>query len=205
MTAATTTLAPARPCSPSRGSAREQAILDAAMELVAEIGYNRITMDAVATRAQASKATMYRKWPGKAELVAEGLRRCCDADAAGVPDTGSLQGDLAAVVAQMSDGIAGDNGALFLGLLEAFRDDDVLRGLFNQQVTGRCGEVAATLLDRALERGEPVRDIDAKTVIELAFSQLFMATLLSGKPPTAVVQRCLVNDVLLPLLVEPRS
>jgi AcrR family transcriptional regulator len=205
MTAATTTVAAARPCSPARGSAREQAILDAAMELVAEIGYNRVTMDAVATRAQASKATMYRKWPGKAELVAEGLRRCCDAEAACIPDTGSLQGDLAAVVAQMCDGIAGDNGALFLGLLEAFRDDDVLRGLFNQQVTGRCGEVAAVVLGRTVDRDETLRDVDGKSVIELAFSQLFMATLMSGKPPTSAVQRCLVNEVLLPLLVEPRS
>jgi AcrR family transcriptional regulator len=205
VTAAATTDAPARPCSPSRGSAREQAILDAAMDLVAEIGYNRITMDAVATRAQASKATMYRKWPGKAELVAEGLRRRCDSEAACIPETGSLQGDLAAVVAQMCDGIAGDNGALFLGLLEAFRDDDTLRALFNQQVTGRCGEVAAIVLGRTVDRGDAMRDVDGESVIQLAFSQLFMATLLSGKPPTAVVQRCLVNEVLLPLLVEPRS
>jgi AcrR family transcriptional regulator len=175
------------------------------MELVAEIGYNRVTMDAVATRAQASKATMYRKWPGKADLVAEGLRRRCDTEAACIPDTGSLQGDLAAVVAQMCDGIAGDNGALFLGLLEAFRDDDVLRGLFNQQVTGRCGEVAAVVLGRTVDRDEALRDVDAKSVIELAFSQLFMATLMSGKPPTSAVQRGLVNEVLLPLLVEPRS
>lgn len=205
MTTATATVAPPRPCSPSRGSAREQAILDAAMELVAEIGYNRITMDAVATRAQASKATMYRKWPGKAELVAEGLRRCCDAEAKCVPDTGTLRGDLAAVVTQMSDGIAGDNGALFLGLLEAFRDDDVLRGLFKQQVTRRCGEVAEVVLARTVDRGETVRKLNGENIIQLAFSQLFMTTLLSGKPPTAAAQRCLVDEVLMPLLVEPRS
>jgi AcrR family transcriptional regulator len=205
VSAAASTLAPSRPCSPARGSAREQAILDAAMELVAEIGYNRITMDAVANRAQASKATMYRKWPGKAELVAEGLRRCCEAEAECVPDTGTLRGDLAAVVAQMSDGIAGDNGAVFLGLLEAFRDDDVLRGLFKQQVAGRCEEVAAVVLDRVADRGEKVRTISGENVLQIAFSQLFMATLLSGKPPTAAAQRCLVDEVLMPLLVEPRS
>jgi AcrR family transcriptional regulator len=175
------------------------------MELVAEIGYNRITMDAVATRAQASKATMYRKWPGKAELVAEGLRRCCEAEAECVPDTGTLRGDLAAVVAQMSDGIAGDNGAVFLGLLEAFRDDDVLRGLFKQQVARRCEEVAAVVLGRVADRGETVRKLNGENIIQLAFSQMFMETLLSGKPPTAAAQRCLVDEVLLPLLVEPRS
>jgi AcrR family transcriptional regulator len=175
------------------------------MELVAEIGYNRITMDAVATRAQASKATMYRKWPGKAELVAEGLRRCCEAEADCVPDTGSLRGDLAAVVAQMSDGIAGDNGALFLGLLEAFRDDEILRGLFKQQVSRRCSEVAEVVLARTADRDETVRKLNGENIIQLAFSQLFMATLLSGKPPTAAAQRCLVDEVLLPLLAEPPS
>jgi AcrR family transcriptional regulator len=205
VTGATATSAPARPCSPSRGSAREQAILDAAMELVAEIGYDRITMDAVATRAQASKATMYRRWPGKAELIAEGLRRRCDCAAECLPNTGSLRGDLAAAVGQMAEGLAGDQGALFLGLLEAFRDDEILRGLFQQQVTRRSGEVGATVLGRAADRGEALRAVDGQMVIQLAFAQMFMTTLLTGKPPVAAVQRCLVDDILLPLLVEPRS
>jgi AcrR family transcriptional regulator len=201
----TTTVSPARPCSPARGVAREQAILDAAMELVAEIGYDRITMDAVATRAQASKATMYRKWPSKAELIFAGLRRRCEAEGECVPDTGSLRGDLVAVVAQMSEGISGDDGALFLGLLEAFRMDDVLRGLFEDKVTRQSGQTAAVLLDRAVGRRESVRNVDGQMVIQLAFAQLFMTTLLSGKPPTPAAQRCLVDDVLLPLLAEPRS
>jgi AcrR family transcriptional regulator len=175
------------------------------MELVVEIGYDRITMDAVATRAQASKATIYRKWPGKAELIAEGLRRCCDAEAACLPDTGSLRGDLTAAVAQMAAGLAGDQGALFLGLLEAVRDDEVLRGLFQQQATRRSGEVSATLLGRAAGRGEALRDIDGPMVIQLAFGQMLMITLMTGKPPVAADQRCLVESVLLPLLTEPRS
>jgi AcrR family transcriptional regulator len=199
--AATTT---ARPGSPSRGSAREQAILDAAMELVVEIGYDRITMDAVATRAQASKATMYRRWPGKAELIAEGLRRRCEGEAACLPDTGSLRGDLAAAVAQMAEGLAGDQGALFLGLLEAVRDDEVLRGLFQQQATRRSGEVSAAVLGRAASRGEALRAVDGPLVIQVAFAQMLMTTLMTGLPPVAAAQRCLVDDILVPLLVEPR-
>jgi AcrR family transcriptional regulator len=175
------------------------------MELVVEIGYDRITMDAVATRAQASKATIYRKWPGKSELIAEGLRRCCDAEAACLPDTGSLRGDLTAAVAQMAAGLAGDQGALFLGLLEAVRDDEVLRGLFQQQATRRSGEVSATLLGRAAGRGEALRDVDGPMVFQLAFGQMLLTTLMTGKPPVTDDQRCLVDAVLLPLLAEPRS
>ena len=175
------------------------------MELVVEIGYDRITMDAVATRAQASKATMYRRWPGKAELIAAGLRRRCDAEADCLPDTGSLRGDLSAAVAQMAEGLAGDQGALFLGLLEAVRDDEVLRGLFQQQATRRSGEVSATVLGRAACRGEALRAVDGPLVIQLAFAQLFMTTLMTGQPPAAAVQRCLVDDILVPLLAGPRS
>jgi AcrR family transcriptional regulator len=201
----TTATSGVRPCSPARGSAREQAILDAAMELVVEVGYDRITMDAVATRAQASKATMYRRWPGKAELIAEGLRRRCEGEAQCLPDTGSLRGDLAAAVAQMAEGLAGDQGALFLGLLEAIRDDEVLRGLFQQQATRRSGEISATVLGRAADRGEALRAVDGPLVIQVAFAQMFMTTLMTGEPPAAAVQRCLVDGILVPLLVELRS
>lgn len=188
--------------SASRGTAREQAILAATMELVAEIGYDRLTMDAVATRAQASKATMYRKWPGKAELVAEGLRRHCDCDVECVPDTGSLHGDLLATVAGMAQGIAGDDAKLFLGLLEGFRDDAVLRDLFQQEVSRRSREVSAVILGRARERGEPVKPVDGALVFQLAFNQLFMTSLLTGTPPTEEFQRRVADDILLPLLVE---
>jgi AcrR family transcriptional regulator len=175
------------------------------MELVVEIGYDRITMDAVATRAQASKATMYRKWPGKAELIAEGLRRRCNGEAQCLPDTGSLRGDLAAAVAQMAEGLAGDEGALFLGLLEAVRDDEVLRRLFQQQATRRSGEVSATILGRAADRGEALRAVDGPQVMQLAFGQMLLTTLMTGKPPVAADQRCLVDTILLPLIAEPRS
>jgi AcrR family transcriptional regulator len=194
--------APAMARSASRGTAREEAILDATMELVAEIGYDRLTMDAVATRAQASKATMYRKWPGKAELVAEGLRRHCDCDVECVPDTGSLYGDLLVTVAGMSQGIAGDDTTLFLGLLEGFRDDAVLRELFQQQVSRRTREVSDVVLARAVARGEPIKPVDGSLVFQLAFNQLFMTSLLTGTPPTQDFQRRVIDDVLLPLLTE---
>jgi AcrR family transcriptional regulator len=71
---------------------REQEILDAALEVLADSGYDRLTMDAVAHRAKASKATLYRRWNSKATLVVEALAR-----AKGVPelpDTGDLRSDL---------------------------------------------------------------------------------------------------------------
>ncbi|WP_051301087.1 TetR family transcriptional regulator [Actinomadura rifamycini] len=76
--------------------------LAAALGLLAEVGYDRLTMEAVAARVQASKATLYRRWPGKAELVVDAVRAHGgdgtpggDGDPLVPSDTGSLRGDLA--------------------------------------------------------------------------------------------------------------
>ena len=113
---------------PSRGGrprdeAREQAILDAAIDLVAEVGYDAMSIEAVAARAKSSKATIYRRWPGKAELVAEAMRRRAEPVLEDLPDTGSLRGDLLALVQRMFDGMKGVDGGLMCGLAVAVRTD----------------------------------------------------------------------------------
>ena len=77
-----------RPGRPASRRAREQAILDAAIDLVAEVGYDAMSIEAVAVRAKSSKATIYRRWPGKAELVAEAMRRRAEPVLEDLPDTG---------------------------------------------------------------------------------------------------------------------
>src|ERR1700734_4422967 len=76
-------------------ASRDAALRDAALELLAEIGYDRLSIDAVAARAKASKMTIYRRWSGKAELVVDALS--CLRKPGEVPDTGSLRGDLQAL------------------------------------------------------------------------------------------------------------
>src|SRR3954449_1051343 len=71
---------------------RELQILDAALEVLAEVGYDRLTMDAVAQRAKASKATLYRRWNSKATLVVDAL--ASQKASPPVPDTGTLRTDL---------------------------------------------------------------------------------------------------------------
>src|SRR3954465_11505598 len=72
---------------------RERQILDAAMEVLAEVGYDRLTMDAVAQRAKASKATLYRRWNSKAPLLVESLARMKTTPEV-LPDTGDLRTDM---------------------------------------------------------------------------------------------------------------
>src|SRR3954453_18015238 len=105
----------------TRGESRESAILCAAFELLAEIGYERLTMDAVAIRARASKATIYRRWPGKAELVAAALRLCAGNDTMPIAESDSLRGDLIAMLRALRDKFQRSDRALFSGLIRAMQ------------------------------------------------------------------------------------
>src|SRR5690242_16891040 len=77
---------------------RESEILEATLVVLAEVGYDRLTMDAVATKAKASKATLYRRWNGKVQLVIDALHHGHRHEDQGAepPDTGTLRGDLLA-------------------------------------------------------------------------------------------------------------
>ena len=75
---------------------REVEILEAAIDVLRESGYDRLTFDAVATAARASKATLYRRWPHKRDLVIDAVGLFIDCPAEQDPDTGSLRGDLLA-------------------------------------------------------------------------------------------------------------
>src|SRR4051794_14484631 len=75
---------------------REAEILDAALRLLREVGYDRLSMDAVATAAHASKASLYRRWGNKAQVVADAMNRADAGFGAPRPDTGTLRGDLLA-------------------------------------------------------------------------------------------------------------
>jgi len=183
-----------------RGPAREYAILDAAIALIAEVGYERITFDAIAARAHASKTTMYRRWAGKAELVADALRHQAKNVAPAVPDTGSLRDDLLLVVGQIADTLTGRAGPSLIGLLEAIRDDRVLRELIGSQIRDRSHEVGRAVCRRAVLRGDTIREEHAEAMLDVAFSHVFTHTLFHGRVPDQVARERLVDDILLLLL-----
>src|SRR3954462_8386002 len=90
---------------------REQAILRAAFDLLGETGYQGLRVDAVAARAQARKATLYRPWTTKAGLVLDGVQ-CCKGNAPPPRDTGSLRGDLGEWFGQIGETFSGTEGPL---------------------------------------------------------------------------------------------
>jgi AcrR family transcriptional regulator len=181
-----------------RDDAREQAILDAALDLVSEVGYDRMSMDAVASRARASKATIYRRWPGKAELVADAVRRCVGPV---VPwaDQGTLRDDLIDMATKMCEGMSGLEGGLMCGLAVATRADPELARIFEARLHEEKYGPAVAMLERAVSRGELSPDADrAGLLLEVGPGVAFVR-LMDGKPLDHTFVLHLVDDILIPL------
>jgi AcrR family transcriptional regulator len=182
-----------------RDDAREQAILDAAIDLVAEIGYDAMSIEAVATRAKSSKATIYRRWPGKAELVAEAMRRRAEPVLEDLPDSGSLRGDLLTLVQRMFDGMNGADGGLMCGLAVAVRNDAEFGRLMSSHLHEQKLRTVASIVARAEARGELPPGVDPSLVLQVA-PGVALFHQISGEPLDAAFAEHLVDRVLIPLL-----
>jgi AcrR family transcriptional regulator len=184
----------------ARAEAREQAILDAALSLVIEVGYDRLSMDALAERAHAGKATIYRHWSGKAEVVVEAIRRRkCDASVPAV-QTGSLRGDLVATLECMNAAMSSEDSALLVGVLSAMHKDQELAALMRSQVIDARKDMLDEILERAVASGELKAGTDAGVVNEVLSAMFFNRLVISGEPIDDAFVAHMVDEVVLPLL-----
>jgi AcrR family transcriptional regulator len=183
-----------------RGDAREAAILLATLDLLAEAGYDQLTMDAVAARARCSKATIYRRWQGKAELVIAAVRRHAASPTALAPDTGSLRTDLLAALEVMRSSLSGQDAALLLGLMIAMSRDPELAIAVREQVLDSKREMFGAAIARAVARGDLPAAADPALPAEISSAMLFSRLLVTGEPLDEPFLRYLVDAVLLPLL-----
>lgn len=189
-----------RPTGP-RAEAREQAILDAALELLMEVGYDRLSMDALAERARAGKATIYRHWSGKAQVVAEAVRRLKGGGAsAPFPSTGSLRSDLLAAMDQISCSATEVDAAIISGVMSAMRSDPELAELVRTQVLdSKKGEFNG-IIERAVRRGELPEGGSAALVEEVVSALLINRLVIQGLSIDEGFGIHVVDDVVLPLL-----
>jgi AcrR family transcriptional regulator len=188
---------------PARGRPRDprrrRAILDAAMALIAEVGYDRTTIDAIAARSGVSKPTLYRRWPeGKPQLVADAIRER-HAERGPVPDTGSLRGDLLALVAAQTGKLL-DDVHLASGLLTQMRTSPELAAVMKEHVIADERARVATVLERARARGELGGRALTPLFADVAGSIVFGRVTITGEPVDRAFAEELVDDVLLPIL-----
>ncbi|MGW5937940.1 TetR/AcrR family transcriptional regulator [Streptomyces celluloflavus] len=185
-----------------RGEELESAILTAALEELTEVGYAALTMERVATRARTSKAALYRRWPGRAELVVDAckLHRVADVD---LPDTGALRTDMIALLRQVAAKMTSPFGGILRGLLaEMTRDPDFAR-LIREQVHTAGPATIRVILERAVERGEVERRILGSRRATVATDLLRNEFLMFGAPIEDETITEIIDDVYLPLVLSP--
>ena len=187
---------------------RETEILEAVIAVLRDHGYDRLTFDAVAAAAQASKATLYRRWPHKRDLVLDAISLLLDCPADRDPDTGSLRGDLLAQAC--ADGgvadeeIVGVWGAL---LPVIHRDPELLTAIQQRLVAPKMAAVRQIFVN-AQERGEVGPDADLDTLLMVLPALSMHESMLTGRrlEPERVAQ--IVDNVVLPAcaatLASPR-
>lgn len=181
---------------------REQAILQATLEVLAESGYDGLRLDTVAARAKASKATLYRHWPDKTHLVVSAIKCYEQADLVACTDTGSLRGDVLAMLRGMRDMMTGPTGRIMAGVMIAMQRDDELAETVRAALLEDKQHVTRRILDRAMARGELPADTDPEIFPEIAPALLFMRILIHGRPADDSYLARLADTILIPLMTR---
>lgn len=175
---------------------RELEILDATLEILDEVGYDLMTMDAVATRAKASKATLYRRWNGKPELVVAAILSRKGESV--VPDTGTLRGDLLAAYC----GSGGLNDPLAQSVLSAVvtamgRDPEFAE-VYRRDFIGPKVAASCAIYERARARGEVHPDTDVTLLAPALAGIVLHRVFLLGEQATPELVGRVLDEVVLP-------
>lgn len=164
----------------SRGAGAHQRVLRAALQVLNDDGLAGFSMEAVARRAGASKATLYRRWPTAGALLIDAMDATFQP--LPVPDTGRLDTDIAALLNAF---VVTLEQTPFPRLLAAFIDaaerDPALASL-HADLTRRRREPMLLVLDRARERGELASDLDLELVTDLLTAPLFYRRFVAHRP-----------------------
>jgi AcrR family transcriptional regulator len=179
---------------------REAEILEAALDVLGEVGYDRFTMDAVALRAKASKATLYRRWNGKVSLVIDALHQGHAhpaVDEAPV-DTGNLRDDLIATFCGHGGLTDKPEVDAFGAILTAITRDAAFAEAFRREVLAPKLAGSRALFERAKERGEIREDVDIELFAPALAGIVLHRFFLVGEPPTKELVTSVIDQIILP-------
>jgi AcrR family transcriptional regulator len=194
-----TQIADTAECSP--WSPRESELLAVTLQLLQEHGYDRLTVDAVAATARASKATVYRRWPSKAELVLaafiEGIRQVAVA-----PETGTLRGDLMRVGEVICEHGRQHASTIRAVLVEVSRNP-ALNDVLQEEFLVQRKALIRRILQQAVDRGEIDEAAISDELWDLLPGYLIFRSIIPGRLPTTETVQALVDDVMIPSLTRP--
>lgn len=197
---------------PSTGGRRfdpglDAVILDAALAELCEQGYDRMTMDDIASRARVGKAAIYRRWSSKPAVVAAAIAHWRKGRGPGEPpDTGSLRGDIDALVSAIPDYSTSDLNTIkvIVSVATAAMHDPILAAALDDLVLSTPRHIVRSVLDRAVARGEVLPGRDLSLVADAAMG-LNMLRVVTGRPFDRVFVRRVLEDLILPLALPQGS
>ena len=190
-----------RAMEPSPWSPREAELLAATLQLLQQHGYERLTVDAVAATAKASKATVYRRWPSKGELVLAAFIEGCR-QVAVVPDTGTLRGDLLLLGESITAHAAQHSATIRAVMVEVSRDP-ALREAMQHQFLDQRKALIESVLQHAVDRGKIKAAAISEELWDLLPGYLIFRSIVPNRPPNQKTVQTFVDNVLIPSLTRP--
>ena len=168
--------------------------------LLQEHGYERLTVDDVAANAHASKATVYRRWPTKADLVfaavLDGISQVAVA-----PDTGTLRGDLLKI-GEVVSGHVREHAATLRAVLSETSRDPALGDIVQREFFEERRKMTRQVLKQALDRGEITAEAINDELWDLLPGYLVYRAVIQNRPATRKTVVALVDEVILPSLTR---
>ncbi|MDU0205564.1 TetR/AcrR family transcriptional regulator [Paenibacillus sp. MAH-36] len=161
----------------------QHVILTVAYELLLEGGFEEVTIDKIAEKAGVSKATIYKWWPNKAAVVAEGFFEAA-ASRLPVPDTGSVLKDVMQHAVNLSLFMESKEGRVISELIGQGQMDSALIQVFREYYVKPRRTESAMILRRGIDRDELGKELDVESSIDLIYGPLFYRLLVSGEPLT---------------------
>ena len=173
---------PSTPDPARRNERSRRAILAAAIALIGELGYERVSIEAIAKRAGVGKQTIYRWWPSKGAVALEALDDSL-ATVVDFPDTGDLVEDLRTQMKGVTQLLGSTEvGRVYQGLIAAAQSDPDLSRAHLEQVIEPANVACRARLARAAERGELRPDADRQAMIDLLWGAIYYRLLLHTRP-----------------------
>lgn len=187
-----------------RDASRDDALRQAAIAVMAEVGYRALTMDAVAARARAGKATIYRRWDSKLDLVIDSCNQLVSEHIT-EPDTGSLRGDLRAFLMAFAMFLSSPSGKAAQALVGELPHEPELADAFRATFLRSQRDTLKRILERATARAEVSADAPKNMLIELTGAALTYRLMITGDPLDEAFVDKFLSTVLMPLLQQKQA
>jgi AcrR family transcriptional regulator len=190
--------APLRTRGRPRDQVARQRILQAALELMEETTFAQVTAEAIAERAGAGKATVYRWWPNKAAVVIEAFREAVTPELP-FPDTASLRDDLRTQARNFAGVLASSKGKMLRSFIVAARSDPDVAAAFRSIWSAPRRKEAKKMLRRKQAQGQLRKDVDPDLVLDALYGPLYYRFLVKNEPPARKYAEALADLVLIGL------